>query len=165
MIFTLENGRVKVKGAYVGLSKESAKKSLLEQGFTIVEEYIERLVLKGNIEPLGVCRLTIVGNMSIGKIVITTEKKYNEEEMMTIFEQVKEELPDWPRYDYNGWGVSPKPHEIDYFWDLEEGLVKIVWDGYNIKSFSHNKDGIDNISFEIWGPIVKDEEYWRSEVD
>lgn len=165
-IFTLENGRVKVKGAYVGLSKESTKKLLLEQGFTIDEEDIKCIDLKGNIDSLGVCNLRIWwGNNSIGRIVITTDKEYTEEEMMAILEQVKEELPDWPRYDYNGWGVSPKPHEIDYFWDLAEGLVKIVWDGYNIKPFSHNKDGIDKISFEIWGPIVKDEAYWRSEVD
>lgn len=67
-IFILEDGRVKVKGAYVGLSTESAKMSLLEQGFTIVKEHLECLVLKGNIEPLGVCNLTIVGDISIGRI-------------------------------------------------------------------------------------------------
>ena len=150
-IFTLAEGHIKIKGVYVGFPKETARKALLEQGFTIVEEQAERLVLKGDIEHLGVCRLTITGDISIGKILVTTEKKYNEEEATAIFEQVKEELPDWPRYDYNGYGVSPRPHEIDFFWDLKEGLVKIRWDGH--------------ILFDIMGPIVKDEEYWRSEVD
>lgn len=164
-IFTLTNGRVNVKGIYVGLPIESARKMLLEQSFTIKEEDTERLDLKGNIDPLGVCHLRIWGNNSIGRIVITTEKKYTEEEMMAIFEQVKEELPGSPRYDYNGFGVSPKPHEINFFWDLEEGVVTIVWDGYNVNMFSHNNDGIDKISFEMMGPIVKDEAYWRSEVD
>ena len=40
----------------------------------------------------------------------------------------------------------------------------MVWDGYNVNMFSHNKDAIDKISFEMMGPIVKDEAYWRSEV-
>ena len=164
-VFTLANGRVNVKGIYVGLPIESARKMLLEQSFTIEEEGIERLVVKGIIEPLGECHIRIWGNNSIGRIVFTTEKKYTEEEMMEIFEQVKDNLPDMPRYDYNGFGISPKPHEMNYFWDLEEGVVKIVWDGYNVNMFSHNKDGIDRISFEIMGPIVKDEAYWRSEVD
>ena len=164
-IFTLANGRVDVKGIHVGLPIESAKKILLEQSFTIDEKSRERLDLKGKIDPLGVCTLSIWGKNSIGRIVITTEKKYTEEEMMEIFEQVKEELPDWPRYDNNGFGISPKAHEINYYWDLKEGVVKIVWDGYNVNMFSHNKDGIDKISFEIMGPIVKDEAYWRSEVD
>ena len=39
-IFTLTNGHVHVKGIYVGLSIESAKKVLLEQGFTTVDENI-----------------------------------------------------------------------------------------------------------------------------
>ena len=164
-IFAIGDGRVKVKGIRVGLPRESAKTVLLEQGFTRVEEHDECSVFKGNIEPLGLCKLAIWGNNSIGRIVITTEKKYNEDDMMTIFEQVKEELPSWPRYDYNDFGVTPRPHEIDYFWDLDEGLVKLQWDGYNVKSFSHNKDGLDIISIDIMGPIVKDEEYWRSEVD
>lgn len=172
-IFTIGDGIVKIKDIYVGLPVESAKKILYEQGFVIMAEQTDRvalkdikcLVLKGNIETLGVCKLTIWGDNSIGRIDIKTEKKYSEEEMMEIFNQVKEELPDWPRYDYNGFGVSPKVHEINHFWDFEEGFITIKWDGGNVNMFSHNKDGKDNISFEIMRPIVKDEAYWRSEVD
>ena len=51
-------------------------------------------------------------------------------------------------------------------WDLSEGLVTIKWDGFNVDGFSFkDNDGIDHIVFGISGPVVKDEEYWRSEVD
>ena len=47
-----------------------------------------------------------------------------------------------------------------------EGVVKIQWDGFNVQGYSFkNSDGLDHIVFSIGGPIVKDEEYWRSEVD
>lgn len=164
-IFTIRNGRVNVQGIYVGLPVESAKKLLLEQDFTIDKEDVEGINLNGYFNQLGVCKLRIWGNRFVGRIIVTTEKKYTEEEMMEVFEQVKVELPGEPGYDYNGFGVSPKAHEMNYFWDLEEGIVKILWDGYNVNMFSHNKDGIDKISFDIMGPIVKDEAYWRSEVD
>ena len=93
-IFTISDGSVKIKGIYVGLPVESVKKILYEQGFTIVAEQSDRvilkdrkcLVLKGNIEPLGVCKLTIWGDNSIGSMDITTEKKYTEEEMMKSFD-------------------------------------------------------------------------------
>ena len=164
-IFTLSNGRVHVKDIYVGQPVESAKKILLEQNFTIEEESAEIIFFKGYLNPLGLCDLKIWGNNTVGRIYFYTKKKFTEEEMMEVFEQLKVELHGEPGYDYNGYGVSPKPHEVDHFWDLDEGLVSIRWDGYNVGMFSHNLDGADKINLEVLGPVVKDEVYWRSEVD
>ena len=161
-IFTLENGHVNIKDIHVGLPLEEAKRVLSEQDFTLVSDN----VVKGLIEGLGICVLKFRGTDLIGSIIITTERKYSEDEMMTVFEQVKNELRAEPHFDYNGYGVVRKPHEIDDYWDLDEGMVEIKWDGFNVHGFtSRNNDGTDTIVFQLNGPIVKDEEYWRSEVD
>ena len=120
--------------------------------------------IKGKIDGLGVCFLKIFGGKgsmkdSIGLVIVSTEHKYSEDEMMAVFEQVKEELPDSPLYDDGGYGVLPKPHEIRHFWDFKQGYVTINWDG------GPDGDGCDNITFWLRKPIVKDEAYWRSEVD
>lgn len=161
-IFTLENGHVKILGTYVGLPLEEAKRVLSEQDFIEVSDD----VAKGFIEGLGMCVLKFCGTDLIGSIIITTERKYGEDEMMTILGQVNKELRAEPHFDYNGYGVVRKPHEIDDYWDLDEGMVEIQWDGFNVHDFiSRNNDGTDNIVFRLNGPIFKDEEYWRSEVD
>lgn len=166
-IFIVEDGRVKIKGIYVGLPLEQLKPVLMEQGFTIADNNSSPRVFVGNIEGLGNCCLTIrEGKDTVGAIVIRTECKCSEEEAQAVFEQVMNDLHAEPGFDYNGFGITPKPHEIDHFWDLNEGLLKINWDGFNIHGFSFkNDDGLDHISFWLQGPIIKDEEYWRSEVD
>ncbi len=164
-IFTLSNGRVHVKDIYVGQPLESAKKILLEQNFTVDRETAEIIYFKGYLDSLGLCNLKMWGNNTVEAIYISTEKRFTEEEMMEVFEQLKVELHGEPGYDYNGYGVSPKPHEVHHFWDLNEGLVWIRWDGYNVSMFSHNQDGADKMNLEVLGPVVKDEVYWRSEVD
>lgn len=157
-IFKLEDGRVKIKGVYIGLPIEKAIQMLLNQGFCND--------LKGNIEGLGVCKLTIRGSENVGYIVVSTERKFTEEEALAIMNQVSSDFTDKPQFDYNDFGIKSKPHEIDHFWDLNEGVVKIQWDGFNVQGYSFkNSDGLDHIVFSICGPIVKDEEYWRSEVD
>lgn len=166
-IFTLEDGVVKILGVYIGIPKEKLMLVLLEQGFTIDDNSSIPSVFKGNIQGLGICSLSIrEANNKVGSIVICTEREYSEKEALVVFEQVKDDLHMEPSFDYNGFGISPNPHEIDHFWDLSEGLVKIQWDGFNTHNFSfRNNDGLDHISFCLQGPIVKDEEYWRSEVD
>ncbi len=166
-IFTLTNGRVHVKDIYVEQPVESAKKILLEHTFTMDSESGNIIEFKGYLGSLGLCKLKIWTKdyNTVGGIYISTEKRFTEEEMMEVFEQLKVELHGEPGYDYNGYGVSPKPHEVDHFWDLDEGLVSIRWDGYNVSMFSHNQDGADKINLEVLGPVVKDEVYWRSEVD
>jgi hypothetical protein len=162
-IFTKEDGRVKIKGIYVGLPIEKLKPVLLEQGFSISSPS----VFVGDIEGLGNCRLTIrEGQNTVGLITIRTERKCSEEEVRAVIEQVNNDLHATPGFDYNGFGIAPKPHEIDHFWDTTEGLLKIMWDGFNIHGFSSkNDDGLDYITIWVQGPVVKDEEYWRSEVD
>jgi hypothetical protein len=34
-------------------------------------------------------------------------------------------------YDDHGYGVSPKPHEIDLRWDLPQGRIGMTWDGFS----------------------------------
>ena len=157
-IFKLEDGRVKIKGLYIGLPIEKATQLLLSLGFS--NDF------KGNIEGLGICRLTIRGSENVNYIVVVTECKFTEEEALVIMNQVSTDFSAKPGFDYNDFGVAPKPHEIDHFWDISEGFVTIRWDGFNVQGYSSkNNDGLDYIVFSISGPVVKDEEYWRSEVD
>ncbi len=162
-IFKIEDGVVKVKGIYVGIPFEKSVQMLLEQGFTKASPSD----LKGDIEGLGFCNLRLwVADNKVTLILIRTERKCTEEMVLTVFEQVSNDLHASPGYDYNGYGVAAKPHEIDHFWDLDEGLLTIKWDGFNTHNFSSRKgDGLDSIYFSLHGPVVKDEEYWRSEVD
>ena len=157
-IFKLEDGRVKINGVYIGLPIEKAIQMLLNMGFSND--------LIGNIEGLGVCRLTIRGNENVGHIVVSTERRFTEEETLVVLNQVSTDFSAKPGFDYNDFGIAPKPHEINHFWDLSEGLVTIKWDGFNVDGFSSkDNDGMDHVVFSISGPVVKDEEYWRSEVD
>ncbi len=159
-IFTLDSGRVEVNGISLGLPLATFQESLIEQGFVLVDKG-SPIVLKGNINGLGTCFLKIFREKDpvadlIGLVIIITEHKYNENEMMEIFEQLKEDLHDDPLYDDGGYGVLPKPHEIRHFWDIAQGYVTINW---------HGDDDRDNITFWLRKPLVKDEAYWRSEVD
>ena len=157
-IFKLEEGCVKIKGVYIGLPIEKAIQMLLNLGFS--NDF------KGNIEGLGVCKLTFRGSENVGYIVVSTERKFTEEEALVIMDQVSTDFSAKPGFDYNDFGITPKPHEINHFWDLSEGLVTIKWDGFNVDGFSSkDNNGMDHIVFSISGPVVKDEEYWRSEVD
>lgn len=121
-IFTLKDGRVKIKGIFIGLPIEEATQVLLEQGFTIDANNSTPYVFKGYIAELGICRLWIrEGTNSVGMIVIRTERECTEEEALDAFDQLKNDLHAEPGFDYNGFGIAPKPHEIDHFWDLDEG--------------------------------------------
>lgn len=169
-IFTYESGLVEINGVSIGLPSEEFQRALIEQGFTIVEETEDSVIIKGNIEGLGSCFLKIFkANDTIRLVIVLTEHKYNEEEMLTVFEQVKEDLPGDVLYDDGGYGVLPKPHEVRHFWDFNQGYVTINWQGYKDtetnESSLHERECSDNITFWIRKPIIKDEEYWRSEVD
>ena len=166
-IFTIEDGHVKIKGIYIGLPIGESKQVLSEQGFSMDTSDSTIMVFTAEIEGLGTCSISIRGgNGKVGSIVVSTARQCTEEEALAVFEQVKADMPVEPGFDYNGYGTAPKPHEIDHFWDLNEGLLKIQWDGFNIHGSSFkNNEGLDHILFWLQGQIVKDEEYWRSEVD
>lgn len=162
-IFTVEDGRVKMKGICIGLPSEKLTQVVLEQGFTVADDDSSPRVFKGNIGELGFCRLKISGADKVGMTIISTERECTEEEARAVIEQVKNDLHAEPSFDYNGLGIAPKPHEIDHFWDLNEGLIKIEWDGYNTHGYSfRNDDGLDHITLRLMGPVAKDEAYWRS---
>ena len=157
-IFKIEDGHVKIKGLYIGLPTEKATQILSGLGFGHYH--------RGMIEGLGICRLTIRGSRNVDNIVIATESRFTEHQTLAVMKQVSADLSADPGFDYNGYGIAPKPHEIDHFWDIKEGLVTIRWDGFNVQGYSSkNNDGLDHIVFSISRPVVKDEEYWRSEVD
>lgn len=166
-LFTIENGVVEIKRIHVGLSKEDLMRVSMEQGFTLVDNQSSPSVFEGNIGNLGICSLRIwEADNKVGAIVIRTEREFTEEEALTVFEQVKNDLHADPGFDYNGYGIAPKPHEIDHFWDLDKGLVTMQWDGFNTHGFSFRSDnGRDHITLHLQEAVVKDEAYWRSEVD
>ena len=144
-IFTVEDGRLKVKGIYVGLPIEELTQTLLEQGFTVADNDSSATVYGGSIEGLGICFFSIrEANNKVASIIIRTVRKCTDDEALAVFEQVKSDLHKEPGFDYNGYGITPKPHEIDHFWDLNEGLLKIQWDGFNTHGFSfRDNDGLD----------------------
>lgn len=166
-IFTSSDGHVAVSGVYVGLPFGQARQVLLEQGLAIDDDNSSPTVFNGDIGGLGTCSLKIwESNNKVVRIAVSTQRRLAEQEALAAIGQVAADLSADPQFDYNGFGVKPKPHEIDHFWDINEGLIKVLWDGFNVQGFSfRNNDGLDHLSFSIYGPIVKDEAYWRSEVD
>ena len=52
-------------------------------------------------------------------------------EMIPMLEYMKQTIATEPHFDDHGYGVSPKPHEIDLRWDLPQGRVGMTWDGFN----------------------------------
>ena len=85
--------------------------------------------------------------------------------MLPIMEYMKRTMPTGMLYDDHGYGVLPKPHEVQHFWAVPQGEVHMTWDGINRPS----SDGLDYVTIELWdiGLLnqTRDEEYWRSEVD
>ena len=96
-IFKLEEGCVKIKGVYIGLPIEKAIQMLLNLGFS--NDF------KGNIEGLGVCKLTFRGSENVGYIVVSTERKFTEEETLVIMDQVSTDFSAKPGFDYNDFGL------------------------------------------------------------
>ena len=89
-IFTVEDGRLKVKGIYVGLPIEELTQVLLEQGFTVADNDSSATVYGGSIEGLGICCLSIrEANNKVVSIIIRTVRKCTEDEALAVFEQVK----------------------------------------------------------------------------
>ncbi len=86
---------------------------------------------------------------------------------------MKQSMPCEPHYDDHGYGVMPKPHEIELVWEMEQGNVDMHWDGFNYNRGNEpnlpQRDGFDYVRIDLWdGTVIRrsrDEEYWRSEVD
>ena len=90
----------------------------------------------------------------------------SEEEVLPLFDYMKESMPIDVYYDDGGYGVPAPPHEINHFWPLPQGEVYMRWHG--LDKFSRC-NGQDCVRIELWDCTLlnecRDEEYWRSEVD
>ena len=104
---------------------------------------------------------------------LVTERRLSEEEMPPILDYMKKSMPMEPYYDDHGYGVMPKPHEINLFWKLPQGRVEMSWDGFNYtRGDEPNQprgEGMDYVRLELWDCSLleqtRDEEYYRSLVD
>ena len=95
-----------------------------------------------------------------------TTRKMNEEEVLLLFEYMKENMPIGVHYDDGGYGVPAEPHRINHFWPLPQGEVYMRWHGLDHFSWCN---GQDYVRIELWDHSrlseCRDEVYWRSEVD
>ena len=149
-IFTYDSGFIELNGISVGLSAQEFQNRLIDQGFTCDEG-----IFKGIVNGLGDCIVKVLGgNDEIWTVLITTRSRFTEEDMLSVFKKVNEDFPCDPRYDDHGYGVMPQPHEINHFWDFDQGHVTMQWE-----------DNDKPISFWLRKPLIKDEQYWQSEVD
>lgn len=113
----------------------------------------------------GECTLDIGSQDNVGYAELVTTRKMNEEEMLPLFEYMKESMSIGVHYDDGGYGVPAEPHRINHFWPLPQGEVYMKWHGLD---FSFD-DGLDYVRIELWDYThlkeCRDEAYWRSEVD
>ena len=114
----------------------------------------------------GECTLDIGSQDNVGYAELVTTRKMNEEEMLPLFEYMKESMPIGVRYDDGGYGVPAEPHRINHFWPLPQGEVYMRWHG--LVDFSWY-NGLDHVRIKLWDDSrlreCRDEAYWRSEVD
>lgn len=113
----------------------------------------------------GECTLDIGSQDNVGYAGLVTTRKMNEEEVLLLFEYMKENMPIGVHYDDGGYGVPAEPHRINHFWPLPQGEVYMRWHGLD---FCFDV-GLDYVRIELWDYIrlkeCRDEVYWRSEVD
>ena len=113
----------------------------------------------------GECTLDIGSQDNVGYAGLVTTRKMNEEEMLPLFEYMKESMPSDVYYDDGGYGVPAEPHRINHFWPLPQGEVYMRWHGLD---FCFDV-GLDYVRIELWDYTrlkeCRDEVYWRSEVD
>ena len=112
----------------------------------------------------GECTLDIGSQENVGWVELKTVRKMREEEVLPLFDYMRESMPIGVRYDDGGYGVPAPPHRINYFWPLPQGEVYMRWHGLDFKF----DEGLDNVRIELWEQSrlneIRDEEYWRSEV-
>ncbi len=121
----------------------------------------------------GSCTIRAFGTKRITHVNLATERRLCEEEMLPMLDYMKKSMPMEPYYEDHGYGVMPKPHEINLFWEFPQGKVVMSWDGFNYtRGDEPNQprgDGMDYVRLELWDCSVleqtRDEEYYRSLVD
>lgn len=114
----------------------------------------------------GECSLYIGSQKNVGYVELVTTKRMSEEEVLPLFDYMKESMPIDVYYDDGGYGVPAPPHEINHFWPLPQGEVYMRWHG--LDKFSRC-NGQDCVRIELWDHTrlneCRDEAYWRSDVD
>ena len=114
----------------------------------------------------GECSLDIGTQEHVGYVGLKTTRRMSEEEVLPLFDYMRESMPIGDYYDDGDYGVPAPPHEINHFWPLPQGEVYMRWHG--LRDFSWN-NGLDYVRIELWDCSrlreCRDEAYWRSEVD
>lgn len=114
----------------------------------------------------GECILEDIGSQeNVGHVNLRTTRRMTEDEVLPLFEYMKESMPVGASYDDGGYGVPAPPHRINHFWPLSQGEVYMRWHGLDFKF----DEGLDDLRIELWEQSwlneIRGEEYWRSEVD
>jgi len=121
----------------------------------------------------GPCTIRVFGTNVITHASLVTERRLSEEEMLPMLDYMKKSIPMESYYDDHGYGVMPKPYEINLFWELPQGRIEMSWDGFNYtrgdESNQPRGNGMDYIKIELWDCVclqqTRDEAYYRSLVD
>ena len=148
---------------------------LKTRGISLCDRSERSMTYKGELPVFGPCNIhvDIPTEFPICHVRITTERKVCEEEMLSMLEYMRKSMPVEPHYYDHGYGVLPKPHEIELVWELPQGNVDMNWDGFKYDRGNGPNlpkgDGYDFITIDLWDCSSirrsRDEEYWRSEVD
>ena len=138
----------KLNTSLVAFSEEILK----QPGYSLYREDAQRKTFDCELPVFGSCSVTahdssISGKDLVGLVVVKTMWKINEAKMLKMLEYMKQTIGTEPHFDDHGYGVSPRPHEIDLRWDLPQGRIDMTWDGFNYtygtESNSPRGDGTD----------------------
>ena len=113
-------------------------------GYSLHCEDNQRKTFRCELPVFGSCTVTvhdsgISGKDLIGLVVVKTIWKISEAKMLKMLEYMKQTIGTEPHFDDHGYGVSPRPHEIDLRWDLPQGRIGMSWDGFN---YPNRKDSV-----------------------
>lgn len=109
---------------------------LKQAGYSLTGEDNHLKTFRCELPVFGSCTVTvhdsgISGKDLVGLVVVKTIWKISETKMLKMLEYMKQTIGLEPHFDDHGYGVSPRPHEIDLRWDLPQGRIGMTWDGFS----------------------------------
>ena len=109
---------------------------LKQAGYSLTSEDGQRKTFRCELPVFGSCTVTvhdsgISGKNLVGQVVVKTKWKISEAKMLKMLEYMKQTIGKEPYFDDHGYGVGPRPHEIDLRWDLPQGRIGMTWSGFN----------------------------------
>ncbi len=109
---------------------------LKQAGYSLTSEDGQRKTFRCELPVFGSCTVTvhdsgISGKNLVGLVVVKTIWKISEAKMLKMLEYMKQTIDKDPHFDDHGYGVGPRPHEIDLRWDLPQGRIGMTWSGFN----------------------------------